>query len=199
MLTCLERGTLRQGLSKHVHLSSVAPRISSVALVGAMSQPHKPLSPCWPDNSEAQTCFMWANTHPDKAPLVEEAVKSWGMSHSRPTPTFKNAQLLVWALDCEDTSQIYWRQLHPRQEWQGVKGQTRELTPKFWCCIFVSVTTFVADQTKSGVWWRKSGHKYNSFSLFSPLQKHTHHTSDWQTTACCNELPPLRHLPEHPS
>lgn len=93
-----------------------------------MSQPHKPFSPCWPDNSEAQTCFIWANTHPDKALLVEEAVKSWGMSHSRLTPTFKNARPLVWALDCEDTSQIYWRQLHPWQEWQGVRGQARELT-----------------------------------------------------------------------
>lgn len=108
----------------------------TVASVRGMSQPQR-LFPADQTTDVAQTCFMWANMHADKAALVGEAVKPSWMSRCPESGIHRNAEFLVWLLDGEDTSKIYWRQLHPCKEWHEVKGQKRKLTlnsgPTFFC------------------------------------------------------------------
>lgn len=68
-----------------------------------------------------RSLFMCANTHEDKAALVEVAVKSWQTLPSLLTPTFKNAQSLICTPDLGDWPDLLKALYMPRKNGEGSK------------------------------------------------------------------------------
>lgn len=94
----------------------------------------------WPDNTEAQTCFMWANTHADKAMLVEEAVKSWKMPHSPWLPHWRMHSSLfehgLWARQLDLLKAVTSLSRMARSRRSEVR-----VNLKFWPWFLLSATT----------------------------------------------------------
>ncbi len=103
------------------------------------------------------------HAHADKAMLVGEAVKSWGMSHS-PDSCIQECPVPCWTtglwghkLDLPKTVTSLTRMA--RSQRSGAR-----VNPKFWSCIFVAV------ETKSSVRRCKSGHQNDCFSFLFLLE-----------------------------